>query len=87
MTLVPVDPKNIPMNSTRHAYCKVMKIIDGFMNSEHKIVQLKFDPGEYTSVSSVQSTFRKAIGRMHVNCKVTSRLGKVYLIKGEVDNG
>lgn len=87
MTLIPVDPKNISMNSTKHAYCKVMRIIDGFMSSEYKIVQLKLEPGEYKNVTSAQSTFRKAISRMRVDCKVTSRLGKLYLIKGGVDNG
>ena len=86
MTLVPVDPKIIPMISMRHSHCKVMRTIEEFMRSEHEAVQLKYDAKEYASVASVQSTYKKAIRKMHVNCVVISRQGKVYLIKGGVFN-
>lgn len=86
MTLAPVDPKDIPMFSTRHAHCKAMRTIEEFMRSEHEAVQLKYDTEEYTSAASVQSTYSKAIRRLHVDCVVLTRQGKVYLIKGGVFN-
>ena len=86
MTLAPVDPKTIPMLSMRHSHCKAMRTIEEFMKSEHEAVQLKYDTEEYASVSSVLSTYRKAILRLHVDCVVLSRQGKVYLIKGGVFN-
>lgn len=86
MILVPVDPKNISIHATRHAHCKAMKIVEEFMKSEHEAVQLKFEPGEYRNVMSAQSTFIKAIRKMRVDCKATIRLGKLYLIKGGVNN-
>lgn len=86
MTLVPVDLKDIPMLYMRHAHCKAMRTIEEFMRSEHEAVQLKYDTEEYTSVASVQSTYSKAIRRLHVDCVVLTRQGKVYLIKGGVFN-
>lgn len=86
MTLVPVDPKDIPMFSARHAHCKAMRTIEEFMRSEHEAVQLKYGTEEYTSVASIQSTYSKAIRKLHVDCVVLTRQGKVYLIKGEVFN-
>lgn len=86
MTLVPVDLKDIPMLYTRHAHCKAMKTIEEFMRSEHEAVQLKYDTEEYTSVASVQSTYSRAIRRLHVDCVMLTRQGKVYLIKGGVFN-
>ena len=86
MTLVPVDPKTIPMLSMRHAHCKAMRTIEEFMRSEHEAVQLKYDTKEYASVNSVQSTYRRAIRKLHVDCAVLTRQGKVYLIKGGVFN-
>ena len=84
MTLVPVEPKDITMISTRHACCKAMRIVEEFMRSEHEAVQLKYDAKEYASVDSVRSTYTKAIRKLHVDCVVMARRGKVYLIKGEV---
>lgn len=86
MTLVPVDLKDIPMLYTRHAHCKAMKTIEEFMRSGHEAVQLKYDTEEYTSVASVQSTYSRAIRRLHVDCVMLTRQGKVYLIKGGVFN-
>lgn len=86
MTLVPVDLKDIPMLYMRHAHCKAMRTIEEFMRSEHEAVQLKYDTEEYTSVASVQSTYSRAIRRLHVDCAVLTRQGKVYLIKGGVFN-
>ena len=86
MTLVPVDPKDIPMLSMRHAHCKAMRTIEEFMRSEHEAVQLKYDAKEYASVGSVQSTYTRAIRKLHVDCVVLTRQGKVYLIKGGVFN-
>ena len=86
MTLVPVDPKTIPMLSMRHHHCKAMQTIEEFMKSEHEAVQLKYDTKEYASVASVQSTYRKAIRKLYVDCVVLTRQGKVYLIKGGVFN-
>ena len=86
MTLVPVDPKAIPMLSMRHSHCKAMRAIEKFMRSEHEAVQLKYDTKEYASVNSVQSIYRRAIRRMNVDCVVLTRQGKVYLIKGGVFN-
>lgn len=86
MTLVPVDPKDIPMFSARHAHCKAMRTIEEFMRSEHEAVQLKYGTEEYTSVASIQSTYSKAIRKLHVDCVVLTRQGKVYLIKGGVFN-
>ena len=86
MTLVPVDLKDIPMLYMRHAHCKAMKTIEEFMRSEHEAVQLKYDTEEYTSVASVQNTYSRAIRKLHVDCVVLTRQGKVYLIKGGVFN-
>lgn len=86
MTLVPVDPKDIPMFSARHAHCKAMRTIEEFMRSEHEAVQLKYGTEEYTRVASIQSTYSKAIRKLHVDCVVLTRQGKVYLIKGGVFN-
>ena len=86
MTLVPVDPKTITMFSTRHSHCKAMRTIEEFMRSEHEAVQLKYDTKEYASVASAQSTYRRAIRKLHVDCAVLTRQGKVYLIKGGVFN-
>lgn len=86
MTLVPVDPKDIPMLSMRHAHCKAMRTIEEFMRSEHEAVQLKYDAKEYASVASAQSTYKKAIRKLHTDCVVLTRQGKVYLIKGGVFN-
>lgn len=86
MTLVPVDPKDIPMLSMRHAHCKAMKTIEEFMRSEHEAVQLKYDEQEYASVASVLSTYKRAIRKLHVDCVLMTRQGKVYLIKGGVFN-
>lgn len=86
MTLVPVDPKTISMLSVRHSYCKAMRIIEEFMRSGHEAVQLKYESNEYASVASIQSTYRKAIRKLHVDCVVMTRQGKVYLIKGGVFN-
>ena len=86
MTLVPVDPKDIPMFSMRHAHCKAMRTIEEFMRSEHEAVQLKYDTEEYTSVASIQNTYSRAIRKLHVDCVVLTRQGKVYLIKGGVFN-
>lgn len=84
MTLVPVDLKDIPMLSTRHAHYKAIRTIEEFMKSEHEAVQLKYDTGEYSSVASVQSTYKKAVRKLHIDCVVLTRQGKVYLIKGGV---
>lgn len=84
MTLVPVEPKDITMISTRHAHCKAMRIVEEFMRSEHEAVQLKYDAKEYASVDSIRSTYTRAIRKLHVDCVVVTRQGKVYLIKGEV---
>lgn len=84
MRVVPVDPKTIPMLSVRHSYCKVMRIIEEFMRSDHEAVQLKYEFTEYASVDSVQSTYKKAIHKLHVDCVVLTRQDKVYLIKGGV---
>ena len=81
MILVPVDPKNISMHTTRHAYCKAMRIVEEFMKSGHEAVQLKFELGEYSNAASAQSTYRRAINRLHANCFVIVRRGKVYLVK------
>lgn len=86
MTLMPVDPKDIQMLSKRHSHCKAMRTIEAFMQSEHEAVQLKYDMEEYASVSSILSTYKKAILRLHVDCVVLSRQGKVYLIKGGAFN-
>ena len=86
MTLVPVDLKDIPVLFSRHAHCKAMQTIEEFMRSEHEAVQLKYDAKEYASVASAQSTYRKAILKLHVDCVVLTRQGKVYLIKGGVFN-
>lgn len=86
MTLVPVDPKTIPMLSTRHSHCKAMRTIEEFMQSEHEAVQLKYDTKEYANVASVRSTYERAIRKLHVDCVVLTRQGKVYLIKGGVFN-
>lgn len=86
MNLVPVDPKTIPMPYRRHEYCKAMRTIEEFMRSEHEAVQLKYDTKEYASVASVQSTYRRAIKKLHVDCVVITRKSKVYLIKGGVFN-
>ena len=86
MTLVPVEPKDITMISTRHAHCKAMRVVEEFMRSEHEAVQLKYDAKEYASVDSVRSTYTKAIRKLHVDCVVMARQGKAYLIKGEVFN-
>lgn len=86
MTLVPVDLKDIPMLFMRHAHCKVIRTIEEFMKSEHEAVQLKYDTEEYSSVASVQSTYKKAIRKLHIDCVVLARQGKVYLIKGGVFN-
>lgn len=86
MTLVPVDPKDIPMFSARHAHCKAMRTIEEFMRSDHEAVQLKYGTEEYTSVASIQGTYSKAIRKLHVDCVVLTRQGKVYLIKGGVFN-
>lgn len=84
MTLVPVDPKAIPVRSGRHAYCKAIKAIEAFMKSEHEAVEIQFEEHEYASASSVQSTYYKAIQRAKANCFVIIRKGRVYLIKGGV---
>ena len=86
MTLVPVDLKDIPMFSMRHAHCKAMKTIEEFMRSGHEAVQLKYDTEEYASVASIQNTYSRAVRKMHVDCVVLTRQGKVYLIKGGVFN-
>ena len=86
MILVPVDPKDIPMISTKYAHCKAMQIVEEFMKSEHDAVQLKYDAKEYTSANSAQNTYKKAIRKLHVDCVVMIRQGKVYLIKGAVFN-
>ncbi len=86
MTLVPVDPKTIPMPSMRHSHCKAMRTIEEFMRSEHEAVQLQYESNEYASVASIQSTYSKAIRKLHVDCVVMTRQGKVYLIKGGVFN-
>ena len=86
MTLVPVDLKDIPMLSMRHAHCKAMKTIEEFMRSGHEAVQLQYDTREYSSVASVQNTYSRAIRKLHVDCVVLTRQGKVYLIKGGVFN-
>ena len=86
MILVPVDPKNISIHTARHAYCKAMRNIEEFMRSEHEAVQLKYDTEEYASVASVQSTYKRAVSKLHVDCVVLTRRGKVYLIKGGVFN-
>lgn len=86
MTLVPVDPKDIPMFSARHAHCKAMRTIEEFMRSEHEAAQLKYDTEEYASVASIQNTYSRAIRKLHVDCVVLTRQGKVYLIKGGVFN-
>lgn len=86
MTLVPVDPKDIPILSMKYAHCKAMRTIEEFMKSEHEAVQLKYGAKEYSSVASVQSTYKKAIRKLHADCVVLTRQGKVYLIKGGVFN-
>ena len=86
MTLVPVEPKDITMISTRHANCKAMRTVEEFMRSEHEAVQLKYDAKEYASVDSVRSTYQKAIRNLHVDCVVMTRQGKAYLVKGRVFN-
>ena len=86
MTLVPVDPKDIPMLSMRNAHCKAMKTIEEFMRSGHEAVQLKYDTREYASVASIQNTYSRAVRKLHVDCVVLTRQGKVYLIKGGVFN-
>ena len=86
MILVPVDPKAIPMPFMRYSYCKAMRIVEEFMQSDHEAVQLKYDDNEYANSSSALNTYKKAARRLRANCVVISRQGKVYLIKGGVFN-
>lgn len=86
MTLMPVDPKSIPILSARHSHMKAIKVIEEFMNSGHEAVELKFEPGEYASAASVQSTYHRAIKRGRYNCVVLTRQGRTYLIKGGIFN-
>ena len=84
MILVPVDPKAISMHFSKYSHCKAMRVIEEFMQSEHEVVQLKYEPDEYVNSASALSTYRRAALRARANCVVTSRQGKVYLIKGKV---
>ena len=86
MTLIPVETKSIPMLYTKRSRCKAMKVVEEFMRSEHEAVQLKYSDKEYVNAASAQGTYRKAISRLHVDCVVMIRKGKVYLIKGGVFN-
>ena len=86
MTLVPVDLKDIPVLFSRHAHCKAMQTIEEFMRSGHEAVQLQYDTREYANAASVQSTYKNAIRKLHVDWVVLTRQGKVYLIKGGVFN-
>ena len=86
MTLIPVETKSIPMLYTKRSRCKAMKVVEEFMRSEHEAVQLQYNDSEYTNVASALGTYRKAVARLHVDCVVLCRQGKVYLIKGGVFN-
>lgn len=86
MTLIPVETKSIPMLYTKRSRCKAMKVVEEFMRSEHEAVQLQYNDSDYTNVASALGTYRKAVVRLHVDCVVLCRQGKVYLIKGAVFN-
>lgn len=85
MEMVPVDPKVLRMHEQRRTFRKVMNSIEQFINSDHDAVELKWEPGEYTSAASVESCYIKAVKRMNVDCVVRMRQGKVYLMRRFTD--
>lgn len=86
MTLVPVKPEEIKCLDCRHTHYKATRIIEESINSEHEAVELRWEPGEYAGLPSAQSTYTKAVKRMHVNVYVIARNSKLYLLKEDIKN-
>lgn len=83
MEMVPVNPESIKMHELRRAHRKVMRAIEEFINSPHSAVELKWEPGEYASSTSVAASYGKAIRKMKASCFVCVRGGHVYMIRKE----
>lgn len=67
MTLVPIDPRAIPMRNARHAHCKAINIVEAFMKSEHEAVELQSE----NMNMQVQHLFRPHTARRSRELRLT----------------
>lgn len=68
----------------RAAKKKVLKMVEDFWVSDDKVAKVKFSEVEYANVHSAQSSFSKAILRLHISVFATVRKGELYLVKEEI---
>lgn len=85
MKMNPVDPRALNLLEGRRSRNKITRAVEAFMESGHPAVELLWHPGEYSSATTVQSCYLKAIARMKANCFVRMIEGRIYLIRKDVE--
>lgn len=85
MKMNPVDPTALHLFEGRRSRNKITRAVEAFMKSGHPAVELVWLPGEYSTATSVQSCYIKAIARMKANCFVRMVEGRIYLIRKDVE--
>lgn len=86
MNMTPIDPKSVRVYDSKWSRYKIVKAIESFMSSAYRAVELTWEPGEYANAVSVAASYSKAIKRMHSNCFICVRDGRVYIYKLKEDD-
>ena len=85
MQLKPVDEREALMllNARKIRPTKLMELLDQFMISDQKIVEIDWS-GSYASAKSCAGSFNVSIKRAHVGAEVMIRGERVFLLKKTV---
>lgn len=82
MKLVPVENQVSPR---KHAYCKVQKLLEQFMESNMDVALVHLEEGEYSSAQCAQRVLNRTADRIRVGCRAFVRNGCLYVIREERD--
>lgn len=80
-----VDEREFAMLMAAQKYRRtgIQKILDEFMLSTEKVVELDW-PESYSCAKSCAGSFQAAIKRAHIACEVLNIKGRVFLRKKEL---
>lgn len=71
------------MSTGRSGNAKIMEMLDLFMTSDQKIVEVDW-AGSYVHAGSCAASFQNGIKRCHVGAKTIRRGDRVFLLKTTV---
>lgn len=77
---------NLEIVNKLYKSTKLQTVLDEFMASDAIAVRCVFEPGEYSSTASAQSSYRNAIRRLGYPIAARVLKGDMYLIKLKTDN-